>query len=169
MLKVNGYEGNYNRLLIYNDDRVILFQTERPYDLNLDITINIRNARKLMLNKQDCFEVKTSGDNTYLFSRNGKDLYIHNSVIDVVKVEEKKAFESYGETDYKDVYTLKLNYLDGTEIKIDSDYCTRTEKTEERLYREKLADIISECMYSGHFSHYEIEKLLEKVDITIKE
>lgn len=167
MLKVNGYEGNYNQLFIYNDDCKILFQTERPYDLNLDLTINVRNARKLILSKQDCFEIKTSMRDSYLF-RNGKDLYIHNSIIDVVKVEEKQSFNCHGETNYKDVYTLKLQ--DGTKIKVESDFYTRTEKTDERLYREKLAEIISECMYSGKdISHYEVERLLERLEITIKE
>lgn len=168
MLKVNGYEGNYNQLFIYNDSGEILFKTERPYELNLDIKADVRNARKLVFNKKDCFEFKTSANNYYMF-RNGKDLYIHNSIIDVITVEEKMAFKTHGETNYKDVYTLKLNYLSGTEIKVESDYYTRTEKTEERLYREKLADIISECLYIGKdVSHYEVERMLEKLDIAIK-
>lgn len=166
MLKVNGYEGNYNQLFIYDNDGKILFKTETPYDLNLSITAKVRNARKLSLEKHDCFEIKTSGDNGYLF-RNGKDLYIHNSVIDVVNVEEKQALKCHGETNYKDVYILKLQ--DGTEIKVESDFYTRTEKTDERLYREKLADIISECLYTGKdISHYEVERMLEKLNITIK-
>lgn len=166
MLKVNGYDEDYNQLFIYNDDGVILFKTERPYGLNLDLTIKVRNARKLCLCKHDCFEVKSSNTNTIL--RNGKDLYIHNSVIDVVGVEEVKCFEAYGETCYKDVYTLRL--MDGSEIKVESDFYTRVEKTEDRLYRERLAQVISDCLYSGkHVSHYEVERLLEKLDITIKE
>lgn len=166
MLKVNGYEEDYNQLFIYNDDCAILFKTERPYGLDLDLTINIRRARKMCLSKHDCFEVKSSNTNTIM--RNGKDLYIHNSVINVVGVEENKCFEAYGETCYKDVYTLRL--MDGTEIKVDSDFYTRTEKTEDRLYRERLAQVISDCLYSGkHISHYEVERLLEKLDITIKE
>ena len=167
MLKVNGYERNYNNLFIYNDNCEILFQTERPYDLDIDFTTNIRNARKLILNKKDCFEIKANKNSDYLF-RNGKDLYIHNSVIDVVNVEEKQVFEAHGETCYKDVYTLRLQ--DGTEVEVESDFFTRTEKTNDRLYREKLAEIISECMYGGNYiSHYGVEKLLEKLDIIIKE
>lgn len=166
---VNGYVMDYNQFLIYNDNGEILFKTERPYELNLRIDVNIRNARKLSFNKKDCFEIKTSANNRYL-RRSGTDLYIHNSIIDVIKVEENKHFEANGETCYKDVYTLKLNYLNGEEIKVESDYYTRTEKTEERLYRERLAEIISECMYDNKsISHFEVEKLLEKVDIIIKE
>ena len=167
MLKVNGYEGNYNQVFIYNDDAHILFQTVRPNELNINITADIRGARKIMLNKHDCFEIKTSGDGYHLF-RNGKDLYVHNSIVDVVAVTEKVSMKCHGETNYKDVYTLKLQ--DGTEVNVESDYYTRTEKTEERLYREQLADIISKCLYSGKYvSHYEVEKLLEKLDITIKD
>jgi hypothetical protein len=153
-------------MLIYNDDGQILFKTQRPYELDIDINVELRSARKLMFNKHDCFEIKTDADNTYLL-RNGKDLYIHNSVIDVIAVEEKESLKCHGETNYKDVYTLKF---DEREIKVESDYYTRKEKTDERLYREKLANIISECMYSGkEISHYEVERLLEKLDITIKE
>ena len=167
MLKVNGYEGNYNCLYIYNDNGEILYKTERPYDLNLEINVNVRNARKLNLDKKDCFEIKTS--NTDMFLRNGKDLYIHNSMIDIVNVEEKQALKHNGETNYKNVYTFKLNYLNGEEIKVDSDYYTRTEKTEDRLYRENIASIISKCLYGNKsVSHYEVEELLKKLNITIK-
>lgn len=166
MLKVNGYEGNYNKLFIYNDDEVILFQTTRPYELPINITADIRSARKLSLNKSDCFEIK--GDPGYRLFTNGKDLYIHNSVIDVVRVTEKIDLKTHGETNYKNVYTLRLQ--DNTEIDVASDYYTRTEKTEDRLFREKLANIMSECMYTGKdVSHYEVEEMLKKLDITIKE
>lgn len=166
MLKINGYEGNYNHLFIYNDDGKILYQTERPYELKLDLTINVRCARKINFSKKDCFEIKASENNGVL--RNGKDLYIHNSIVNVINVEEKQVFKTHGETNYKDVYTLKLQ--NGTEMKVECDYFTRTEKTDERLHREKLAKIISECMYSGNdVSHYEVERMLEKLNITIKE
>ena len=166
MLKINGYEGNYNKLFIYNDDSVILFITERPYDLPISITANIRSARKLMLNRSDCFEIK--GDPGHRLFTNGKDLYIHNSVIDVLSVTEKVALKVHGETNYKNVYTLRLQ--DGTTIDVESDYYTRSEKTEDRLFREKLANIMSECMYTGkNVSHYEVEEMLKKLDITIKE
>ena len=166
MLKVNGYEGNYNQLLIYNDNEEILFQTTRPYELNISINADIRSARKLNLSKHDCFEIK--GDCSHRLFTNGKDLYIHASVIAVIGVEEKVALKCHGETNYKNVYTLDLQ--DGSTITVESDYYTRTEKTDDRLYREKLASIISECMYSGKdISHYEVEQLLKKVDITIKE
>ena len=165
MLKVNGYEGNYNSLYIYNDDAQILFQTNRPYELNIIINTTIRSARKLILSKHDCFEIKTSGDRLFT---NGKDLYVHDSVIAVLGVEEKVALKCHGETNYKDVYILKLH--DGSIIKVEIEYYTRTEKYDDRLYREKLASIISECMYTGKdISHYEVEQLLKKVDITIKE
>ena len=166
MLRVNECEVNYNNMFIYNDDEKILFQTTRPYELNIDINSDIRNARKLMLNKQDCFEIRTSGGSYNMF-RNGKDLYVHTSIIDVIKVEEKVSLKVHGETNYKNVYTLRLQ--DGTEIEVESDYYTRTEKTSDRRYREELASIISECLYSGKsVSHYEVERLLEKLDITIR-
>ena len=168
MLKVNGYEGNYKQFFIYDDNGNILYKTERAYELPLEINVPIRNARKINFSKKDCFEIKSSYDGTSFFT-NGKDLHIHNSVIDVVKVEEKQCLIAYGETNFKDVYTLKLNYLDGKEITVESDFYTRSVKTEDRINREKIADIMSSCLWGDKsISHYEVEKLLEKLDITIK-
>ena len=47
---------------------------------------------------------------------------------------------------------------------------SKTEKTPERLHREKLAAIINDNkIFSRAVSHYDIEKLLQYFDITIKE
>lgn len=165
MLKINNSEENYVQVFIYNDNGDILYKTERNDRLDLDLNINVRNARKLSFDKHDCFQVKTS--RKHAFMTNGKDLYIHNSIVDVIKIEEKKEFETNGETCYINVYTLKLK--DGKELNVKADYYTRYEKTPEREYREKLAEIISSCLYSGkEVSHYEVERMLKKLNITIK-
>ena len=63
-----------------------------------------------------------------------------------------------------------LTYDAVTEMTIDSDFYTRTEKTEDRLEREKIAEIISSCLYGDKtVSHYEVEALMKKLNITIKE
>ena len=36
MLKINGYEANYEHLFIYDGEN-ILYKTERPYELNLEV------------------------------------------------------------------------------------------------------------------------------------
>ena len=55
-------------------------------------------------------------------------------------------------------------------ILITSPYYTRIEKDTARQDREKLAKIISGCLYSGKtVSHYEVENLLEKLNISIKQ
>lgn len=46
-------------------------------------------------------------------------------------------------------------------------YC-RTEKDSERKYREKIAEIIN-SVTNKHISHYDVEKLLNVLDIKIKE
>ena len=51
---------------------------------------------------------------------------------------------------------------------VKSDYYTRTEKDAERLERERIADIINTCLYNKTVSHYDIAKMLEKLNITIK-
>lgn len=71
----------------------------------------------------------------------------------------------------KEEYISKhwLTYDEVTDLVIDSDYYTRTEKDDSRIEREKIADILSECLYSGKtVSHYEVAKILEKLNITIK-
>ena len=228
MLKINGYEVNYEHLFIYDGEN-ILYKTERPYELNLEIEgLTVRNARKINFSKNDVFEVKAE-KSEYMF-RNGKDLYIPVSVISIESVTEKQHNKFNGETNYKNVYTMKLHckafkwnqhiekvYIpDGmtleeydsngkfgsgfsrtcnmydvvenyktnesnvikryltydavTEMTIDSDFYTRTEKTEDRLEREKIAEIISSCLYGDKtVSHYEVEALMKKLNITIKE
>lgn len=48
MLKINGCTAEYNHLYIYDDDSNILFQTERPYQLDLNIIADVRSARKIL-------------------------------------------------------------------------------------------------------------------------
>ena len=88
MLKINGYEVNYEHLFIYDGEN-ILYKTERPYELNLEIEgLTVRNARKINFAKNDVFEVKAE-KSEYMF-RNGKDLYIPVSVISIESVTEKQ-------------------------------------------------------------------------------
>ena len=52
MLKINGYEVNYEHLFIYDGEN-ILYKTERPYELNLEIEgLTVRNARKINFAKK---------------------------------------------------------------------------------------------------------------------
>lgn len=52
---------------------------------------------------------------------------------------------------------------------VQSDYYTKTEKDPARVEREKIADIINDCLNNKTLSHYDIEKILKKLNITIKE
>lgn len=225
MFTINGFEANYNNLYIYNGEE-ILYSTCRPYNMDIEIDdIEIRSARKLIFDKKDCFEIKTPTNEGRMFT-NGKDLYIHTSVISIESVNEVIALKYYGETDYKKKYKLKLHcnayrwnihrekvndlekgvplyeydpngiwsdsyskknstysisIRDGvsqvykswqthdkiTEIEIESDYYTRTEKTEQRLYEEEIAKIMSECS-GGNLSHYDVRRMLEKLEINIR-
>lgn len=232
MFTINGIETNYNNLFIYNAAGDILYTTHRPYDMNIIIDgVTVRNARKINYSKMDIFEAKTSGKDDFLYTRNGKDLYIPNTIFEVVKSYEKLHFEHDGEKDYKTIYEIKLHCnvtrwnkhmekvadlapnqelktydengifsnkyskhhntyhvsthfktgetivfkkwltLDTLEsLEVESDYYTRTEKDSERENREKIADVINSCLYSNKtISHYEVARLLEKLNITIKE
>lgn len=222
MLKINGNQTDYNKLFIY-DGETIVYSTVRPYELEIEIDgIEIRSARKLNFKKNDCFEIKSDSNKAV---NNGKDLYIPASIISVKSVKEIEVVRSifYGETNYKDEYTLELHcnahrwvrhieavddlgpktplseydadgiwssnysktcttydvngsgavfkrwltYEEVTEIVIESDYYTRTEKTEERLELEKIADIMSECTHR-HISHYDVKSMMGKLTINIK-
>ena len=68
------------------------------------------------------------------------------------------------------VYKRWLTYEKITEIELKSDYYTRTEKDEARLYREQIAEIMTELGYNGKsISHYEVARFMEKLNITIKQ
>ena len=55
------------------------------------------------------------------------------------------------------------------EYKVRADYIHRSEKTEERAEREKIAELLSSCLYNNHHvSHYEVERIMEKFNISIK-
>ncbi len=71
----------------------------------------------------------------------------------------------------KEEYICKrwLTYDPITELVIDSDYYTRTVKDADRIEREKIAEVLSSCLYSGKsVSHYEVARILEKLNVTIK-
>lgn len=71
----------------------------------------------------------------------------------------------------KEEYICKkwLTYDRVTELTIDSDFYTRTEKDAGREERERIAEIMTECCYSNtYISHYEVARILEKLNITIK-
>lgn len=51
---------------------------------------------------------------------------------------------------------------------VKSDYYTRTEKDAARVEREKIAAIINDCLYNKTISHYDVEKMLDKLNISIK-
>lgn len=60
-------------------------------------------------------------------------------------------------------------YENITEITVQGDYITRSEKSTDRIEREKLAEIINSCLYSGKtITHYEVKELLDKLDIKVK-
>lgn len=71
----------------------------------------------------------------------------------------------------KEEYIVKkwLTYDKVEQIVLDSDYYTRIEKDESREEREKIAKILESCLYSGKtVSHFEVARILEKLDIKIK-
>ena len=49
-----------------------------------------------------------------------------------------------------------------------SDYYTRTEKDAARVEREKIAEIMNTCLHGKTISHYDVEKMLDKLNITTK-
>ena len=63
-------------------------------------------------------------------------------------------------------------YFEGVQYNdfiVKSDHYTRTEKDTARKEREQLASIINGCLYNKTVSHYDVEKLLQKLNISIKE
>lgn len=52
---------------------------------------------------------------------------------------------------------------------VKSDYYTRQEKDPARVEREKIAEVINTCLHNKSLSHYDVENLLKKLNISIKE
>lgn len=59
-------------------------------------------------------------------------------------------------------------YKPVTETVMSSETYHRSEKTAERLERERLAELMNSVVYGNKFSHYDIENLLKVVDIKAK-
>lgn len=189
-----------------------------------------KKARKENLNRKDNYFVVYHGDYSW---ENGLTLYIHESEISVSFAGEYIAFDTNGETNYKNA--VMLHFTHGATMErlkmekvpeADKDFTppegckwsdgysrnpgkpnydiihphawsdepgepvvvkrwreneivfdllvqcqgySRTEKTPDRLHREKLAAIMNENnIFRNHVSHYDIEKLLQYFDIAIK-
>lgn len=228
-MKINGIDTNYDAMYIYNPENGVIFKTVRPYDWEIELEgLAIRNARKINFAKGDCFTVATDEKDRF-YGRNGKDLYIPDSILEVVSITEKQAATISGETNYKNVYELRVhcaahqwiehreiieNFPEKTPITeydprgvwgegyrrntntyhifthwktnetkvvkqwltwdtitsatLESDYYTRSEKTADRIEREKIAAAINDALNGKRISHYDVEKLLEVVDIKVK-
>lgn len=50
---------------------------------------------------------------------------------------------------------------------VKSDYYTRVKKDAARIEREKIAEIINSCLYNKTVSHYDVEKIMEKLNISL--
>ena len=70
----------------------------------------------------------------------------------------------------KETYVVKkwLTYDVVEELTLESDCYTRIEKDENRNEREEIANILEDCLFSGSVSHFEVARMLEKLNITIK-
>ena len=62
-------------------------------------------------------------------------------------------------------YLENVRYSD---FVVKSDYYTRTEKDAARVEREKIAEIMNTCLHGKTISHYDVEKMLEKLNISTK-
>ena len=61
-----------------------------------------------------------------------------------------------------------LENVSYSEFIVKSDYYTKTEKDAARVEREKLAEIMTGCLRGTSISHYDVENLLKKLNISIK-
>ena len=189
-----------------------------------------KRARKENLNRNDNYFLTYRGEYSW---EAGIVLYIHESEISVTPAGEYVAFDTHGETNYKNA--VKLHFVHGATMrrcklervpeagkdftppdgcKWSKDYSrnpekpnydviyprpwadqpgpaevvkrwieneivfdiiaecagySRTEKTPERLHREKLAKMMNDAgLFRSSVSHYDIETLEKLFDITIK-
>ena len=194
------------------------------------LTTEPKRARKVNLSRKDNYFLTYHGKYSW---ETGISLYIHETEISVSSVGEFIAFQTNGETNYKNA--VKLHFSQGakmirckmervpsagkdftppdgckwskdysknpekpnydviyprawasnpgpaevvkrwleiecvTELLVECPGYSRTEKTPERLNREKIAEKMNELNIGrGSISHYDIEKILTVFDIRIK-
>ena len=60
-----------------------------------------------------------------------------------------------------------LTYDQITTAEIESDYYTRSEKDNNRVEREKIADLMTNAC-NVHISHYDVARMLKMLNISIK-
>lgn len=88
------------------------------------------------------------------------------STFDTAKSRFVKGADNPAEKGILKKYFADISY---TEFIVKSDYYTRTEKDAARVEREKIADIINSCLHNKSISHYDVERMLEKLNISIKD
>lgn len=100
-------------------------------------------------------------------SHYGKDKA--HAVISIFDTSESTYHRIKGAPAEKGILKHYLEDVEYTEFIIKSDYYTRSEKDEARAEREKIAEIINSCLYNKTLSHYDVQQIQEKLNISIKE
>lgn len=137
---------------------------------NVVLTIREVNCEKMLVDKH----WKIPEDEVKKGAHWKNHLGDYNNSYDVVELNElqKKRFEKRGiDTNYNLIHWTISEYETKNYIATyESKTYTRIEKDDSREQREKLAQLINECLGSNsHLSHYDIARLQEKFNITVKE
>lgn len=146
---------------------------KEKFELNFhNVVLAIRevNCKKMLVDKN----WKIPEDEIKNGAHWSKHLGDHDNSYDVVDLKEsqKKLMAARGiDTNYNLVHWTVSQYEAKNYVaEYDSQKYTRIEKDEGREQREKLAQLINECLgSSSHLSHYDIARLQEKFNITVKE
>jgi hypothetical protein len=97
----------------------------------------------------------------------GKDK--KHAVISTFDTTDNAFFKRSGQAAEKGIIKHYLQDVIYNDFIVKSDYYTRTEKDEARREREKIADIINTCLYNKTVSHFDVENIMKKLNISIKE
>lgn len=146
---------------------------KEKFEINFnDVVLTIRevNHEKMLVDKH----WKIPEEEVKNGAHWSKYLGDYNNSYDVRDLDEsqKKILESRGiDTNYNLIHWTISQYEAKNYIaKYDSQRYTRIEKDSSREQREKLAQLINECLESNsHLSHYDVARLQEKFNITIKD
>lgn len=109
----------------------------------------------------------TLSENERFSSGCGKDK--NHACISTFDTSENTFYKKSGRPAEKGI--IKRYYADivYNSFLVKSDYYTRTEKDAARIEREKIAEIINSCLYNKTVSHYDVEKIMEKLNISLSE
>lgn len=127
---------------------------------------NVQTVREPKIERIICDNYTLHAGETF-GSHYGRDK--EHAVISTFDTSDSKFIRDKNKPAEKGILKHYFENVCYSEFIVKSDYYTRTEKDPARIEREKIAETINGCLHNKTISHYDVENILKKLNITIKE